>query len=114
MGYPNKSGNDEFFRGTEPLFKNSSRPHARNYLYPSRNSCVSIVTFKRLDPFEAKEECLGGIMRRDLALTGAARQMERPARSIACLAFVAVLGAAFWVGAAWIVDTVLRLHGPGL
>jgi len=53
-------------------------------------------------------------MRRDLALTGATRQMERPARSIACLAFVAVLGAAFWVGAAWIVETLLRLYGQGL
>ena len=37
-------------------------------------------------------------MRRDIALTGAARQMERPACSIACLAFV----------------TVLRLYGAGL
>ena len=53
-------------------------------------------------------------MRRDHALTGTARQMERPARSIACLAFVTVLGAAFWVGAAWIFDTVLRLYGQGL
>ncbi len=53
-------------------------------------------------------------MRRDIALTGAARQIERPARSIACLAFVTVLGAAFWVGAAWVFDTVLRLYGAGL
>ncbi len=53
-------------------------------------------------------------MRRDLAFTGAARQMERPARSIACLAFVTVLGAGFWAGAAWIVDTMLRLYGQGL
>ena len=30
-------------------------------------------------------------MRRDLAFTGVARQVERPARSIACLAFVAIL-----------------------
>lgn len=39
---------------------------------------------------------------RQLAHFGGARQMERPARSIACLAFVALLGAAFWAGAAYI------------
>ena len=53
-------------------------------------------------------------MRRDLAPGGMARQMERPARSIACLGFVAVLGLAFWAGAAWIFDTVLRTYGQGL
>jgi hypothetical protein len=52
-------------------------------------------------------------MRRDLAFPGAARQMERPVRSIACLAFVAVLGAAFWAGAVWIGETFLRLYGQG-
>jgi hypothetical protein len=40
-------------------------------------------------------------MRRELAF-GMARQAQRPARSIACLAFVAILGAALWAGAAWI------------
>lgn len=53
-------------------------------------------------------------MRRDLALGGAARQMERPARSIACLAFVTLLGTAFWVGAAWIAQTLLHLYGQAL
>lgn len=53
-------------------------------------------------------------MRRDLALGGMARQIERPARSIACLAFVAVLGLAFWAGAAWIFDTLLTTYGQGL
>jgi len=52
-------------------------------------------------------------MRRDLAFMGAARQVERPARSIACLAFVAVLAAAFWAGAIWIADAFLRIPGPG-
>lgn len=52
-------------------------------------------------------------MRRDLALTGVARHVERPARSIACLAFVAVLGAAFWAGAAWIAELYLRTPGLG-
>ena len=47
-------------------------------------------------------------MRRDLAFTGATRHMERPARSIACLVFVAFLGVAFWAGVAWIAESVLR------
>ena len=47
-------------------------------------------------------------MRRDLAFMGVARQVERPARSIACLAFVGLLGAAFWAGAAWIAEIYLR------
>jgi hypothetical protein len=53
-------------------------------------------------------------MRRDLAFMGAARQVARPARSIACLAFVAVLGLAFWAGAVWIAESFLRMPGPGL
>jgi hypothetical protein len=52
-------------------------------------------------------------MRRDLAFTGVARQVERPARSIACLAFVAILGAAFWAGAAWVAEIYLRTPGIG-
>ena len=52
-------------------------------------------------------------MRRDFAFTGVARQAERPIRSVACLAFVALLGAAFWAGAAWIADTFVRLAGGG-
>ena len=47
-------------------------------------------------------------MRRDLAFFGGARQLERPVRSIACLAFVAVLAAAFWTGAAWIAQLFLK------
>ncbi len=52
-------------------------------------------------------------MRRDIAFMGVARQVERPARSIACLAFVGILGAAFWAGTAWIVDTLFRAYGAG-
>lgn len=52
-------------------------------------------------------------MRRDLAFTGVARQVERPARSIACLAFVAILGVAFWAGAIWIAEQFLRTLGFG-
>ncbi|HEX7885477.1 MAG TPA: hypothetical protein VF474_05825 [Phenylobacterium sp.] len=40
---------------------------------------------------------------------GLARQAQRPARSIACLAFVALLGAAFWAGAVWIAEAFLRI-----
>ena len=46
-------------------------------------------------------------MRPDLAFLGGARQMERPVRSIACLAFVAALAAAFWSGVVYIGETVL-------
>lgn len=53
-------------------------------------------------------------MRRDLAFGGVTRQMDRPARSIACLAFVGVMGLAFWAGAAWIFQTAFRLYGQGL
>lgn len=52
-------------------------------------------------------------MRRDLALSGAARQVERPVRCIACLAFVGVLGTAFWAGAVYIAETFLRMAGAG-
>lgn len=52
-------------------------------------------------------------MRRDLAFMGVARQVERPARCIACLAFVAVLAAAFWAGAVWIAEAFMRIPGPG-
>ena len=52
-------------------------------------------------------------MRRDFALGGVARQTERPARSIACLAFVALLGTAFWAGAVWIAENIFALYGQG-
>jgi len=48
-------------------------------------------------------------MRRDLAFLGGARQMERPARSIACLVFVALLAAAFWAGAVYIGQLFLTI-----
>jgi len=53
-------------------------------------------------------------MRRGLALMGVARQAQRSARSIACLAFVAILGLAFWAGVVWIAEAFLRIPGPGL
>jgi hypothetical protein len=48
-------------------------------------------------------------MARELAFSGVARQVERPVRSIACLVFVAILGAAFWAGAVWVGEYVLRM-----
>jgi len=53
-------------------------------------------------------------MRRELAPLGVARQMERPVRSIACLAFVALLAAAFWAGATAIARMFLQLGAGGL
>ena len=47
-------------------------------------------------------------MRRQLAFTGVARHAERPVRSIACLVFVAILGAAFWAGAVFIAEKLLH------
>ena len=55
---------------------------------------------------------LGGSMRRQLAFTGAARTRSGRLRSIACLVFVAILGAAFWAGAAFIAENILR-SAPG-
>lgn len=46
---------------------------------------------------------------RDLVFRGSSRQAWRPARSIACLGFVALLAAAFWAGAVYILQLVLSL-----
>ena len=47
-----------------------------------------------------------------LAHFGGARQMERPVRSIACLAFVALLASAFWAGAVYIGEMFLVAGAP--
>lgn len=52
-------------------------------------------------------------MRRDLAVLGVARQAQRPARSIACLAFVGLMGAGFWAGAMWIAEAFMQMAGRG-
>ncbi|MBL8555299.1 MAG: hypothetical protein JNL41_13555 [Phenylobacterium sp.] len=52
-------------------------------------------------------------MRRAFALSGVARQAERPVRCIACLAFVGLMGAAFWAGAVYIGETFMRMAGSG-
>ena len=52
-------------------------------------------------------------MRRDLAW-GAARPVRKGASSIACLAFVMFLAAAFWAGAAWIGQALMQIGVAGL
>jgi hypothetical protein len=52
-------------------------------------------------------------MRRDLAFRGPTRQAWRPATSIACLAFVALLALAFWAGVVWIAQTIMALSSAG-
>ena len=52
-------------------------------------------------------------MARHLAFGGAVRPIGRGASSLACLAFVVLLGAAFWAGAVYIAQFVLRLGGLG-
>lgn len=52
-------------------------------------------------------------MRRDLVHLGAARQAWRPASSIACLAFVALLAVAFWAGVVWIAQSFMALSTQG-
>jgi len=53
-------------------------------------------------------------MGRYLALGGAARPMGRSVSSVACLAFVVLLGLAFWAGAAWLGQVLLRMGAPAL
>jgi len=53
-------------------------------------------------------------MRRNLAFGGAARPVGRSLSSIACLVFVVCLAVAFWAGALWIGNFLLRLASPGV
>lgn len=48
-------------------------------------------------------------MLRTPAFGDVARGTQAGAKSVACLAFVAVLGLAFWAGALWIGNTLLQL-----
>lgn len=38
---------------------------------------------------------------------------NKDAKSVACIAFVAILGVAFWSGALWIGETLVRLSTGG-
>jgi hypothetical protein len=44
---------------------------------------------------------------------GASRRRTRALSSLACLAFVALLGTAFWAGAVWIGQALLRVLALG-
>lgn len=52
-------------------------------------------------------------MRRHFALAGAGRTDPRAARSVACLAFVIFLSVAFWAGALWIAEFLMRMGSLG-
>ena len=52
-------------------------------------------------------------MARHLAFGGAERSGAHSASSLACLAFVLLLGVAFWAGAVWIGQFLLRLGALG-
>jgi hypothetical protein len=52
-------------------------------------------------------------MRRNMALAGAGRTDQRAARSVACLAFVILLSMAFWAGALWIAEFLIRVSSLG-
>jgi hypothetical protein len=53
-------------------------------------------------------------MRRHLAFGGAARpEVNRGISSVACLLFVVLLGLAFWAGAVWLAQALVRLSQTG-
>jgi hypothetical protein len=53
-------------------------------------------------------------MRRNLAFGGATRpELNRSVSSVACLAFVAILGVAFWAGAVWLAHALVRISQTG-
>ena len=53
-------------------------------------------------------------MRRHLAFGGAARpELNRSISSVACLLFVVLLGLAFWAGAVWLAQALVRLSQTG-
>ena len=64
--------------------------------------------FEPLDRLGFGKKSLGENMARHLAFGGAARPLGRNASSVACLAFVALLALAFWAGALWIGEHLLR------
>ena len=51
-------------------------------------------------------------MRRNFALVGAERRHHQ-ARPLTCLAFVVLLSIAFWAGAIWIADILIRVSQLG-
>ena len=52
-------------------------------------------------------------MARCLAYSGTMRLQARGVSSFACLAFVALLGTAFWAGAVWLAHLILGITASG-
>ena len=52
-------------------------------------------------------------MRRNLALVAAVRPEHHHARPVTCLVFVALLSAAFWAGAIWLAEFLIRVSRLG-
>jgi hypothetical protein len=52
-------------------------------------------------------------MGRHLAFGGVPRSVGRSVSSLACLAFVLLLALAFWAGALWIGQILLRISASG-
>lgn len=52
-------------------------------------------------------------MGRNIALAGSGRTGQRGARSMACLGFVIFLSLAFWAGALWIAEFLIRVSSLG-
>jgi hypothetical protein len=52
-------------------------------------------------------------MGRHLTFGGAPRSVGRSVSSLACLAFVLLLAVAFWAGALWIGQILLRISASG-
>jgi len=52
-------------------------------------------------------------MRRNLAFGAPARPLVKSLHSIACLVFVVALAIAFWAGALWIGNFLLRVTSSG-
>ncbi len=49
------------------------------------------------------------MLRRPAVIGAPARPASKALNSVACFAFVALLAAAFWAGALWIVQTLFQL-----
>ena len=52
-------------------------------------------------------------MARHLVYGGLTRPVGRGVSSFACLAFVALLGTAFWAGAVWLAQLILTVTASG-
>lgn len=49
------------------------------------------------------------MLRRPALIGAPARPVGKAVESVACLAFVALMASAFWTGALWIFETLIRM-----